>query len=48
MGTQRDKDVELERLHAENADVRRRVSELERRNAELERRVSESERLIKP
>ena len=41
MGTQRDKDVELERLRAENADVRRR-------NAELERRVSELERLIKP
>ena len=46
MGTQRDKNVELERLHAENSDVRRR--ELERRNAELERRVSELERLIKP
>jgi len=40
MGTQRDKDVELERLRAENADVCRR-------NAELERRVSELERLIK-
>ena len=39
MGTQWDKDVELERLRAENADVRRR---------ELERRVSELERLIKP
>ena len=41
MGTQWDKDVELERLRAENADVRRR-------NVELERRVSELERLIKP
>ncbi|MCX7406651.1 MAG: hypothetical protein NTZ32_01045 [Planctomycetales bacterium] len=40
MGTQRDKAVELERLRAENADVRRR-------NVELERRVSELERLIK-
>ena len=30
MGTQRDEDFELERLRAESADVRRRVSELER------------------
>ena len=30
MGTQRDEDFELERLRAESADVRRRVSELGR------------------
>jgi len=46
VGTQRDKAVELERLRAENADVRRRVSELERRIAELERRIAELERRI--
>jgi len=47
MGTQRDKDVERERLEAENADFRRRMEELARRNEELARRVAELERLVK-
>ena len=47
MGTPRDKDVERERLEAENADFRRRMDELVRRNEELARRVVELERLVK-
>lgn len=47
MGAKRDKDVERERLEAENAGLRRRVEELSRRNEELSRRVAELERLIR-
>lgn len=47
MGTPRDKDVERERLPAENADFRRRMEELARRNEELARRVAELERWVR-
>jgi transposase len=47
MGTPRDKDVERERLQAENADFRRRMEGLARRNEELARRVAELERLVR-
>lgn len=39
MGAQRDRDVERERLEAENAGLRRQVEELSRRVAELERLI---------
>ena len=54
MGTPRDKDVERERLPAENADFRRRMKERARRmeerarrNEERARRVAELERWVR-
>lgn len=46
-GAKRDKDVDGERLVAENAELRRRNAEWSRRNDELSRRVAERKRLMK-